>query len=286
MILTEAIQEASCMLEDAGFDDSRWQARILVAHATSFKIAQLYLQSKTTIHQKLQKKLFTMVEERISGVPLQHVIGEWDFYGRTFKVDGRALIPRPETELLVEFITQVKLPADPLIMDVGTGSGIIGISLALELPDSRVLGTDISPEAIELAGENKLLLGAENYSTVNCHLSASDYLASGTLPGKKWDVIVANLPYIPSKDITALQSEVKDYDPPLALDGGTGGTLLILELVTGAPDLIKAGGLIVLETGYDQSVSVPAFFQEKYWTSVKTHKDLAGNHRMVTAIRR
>lgn len=286
MILTEAIHKATGMLEDAGFDNSRWQAKILVAHTASIQMTQLYLQSNTNIDQKLQNKLFRMVEERISGVPLQHVIGEWDFYGRTFKVDGRALIPRPETELLVEFITQAKLPTAPHIMDVGTGSGVIGISLALELPDSKVVGTDISPEAIELAGENKQLLRAENYSTVNCHLSASLHLVTGTLPEKKWDVIVANLPYIPSKDISALQSEVKDYDPPLALDGGTGGTLLILELVTGAPDLIKAGGMIVLETGYDQAVSVPSFFQEKYWTNVKTHKDLAGNYRMVTAIRR
>ena len=95
MILTEAIQKASCMLEDAGFDDSHWQAKVLVANAVSVKITQLYLQSRTTIHQKVQTKLFAMVEKRISGVPLQHVIEEWDFYGRTFKVDGRALIPRP-----------------------------------------------------------------------------------------------------------------------------------------------------------------------------------------------
>ncbi len=286
MILTEAIHKATCMLEDAGFDNSRWQARILVAHTASIETTQLCLQSNTDIDRKLQDKLFTMVEERISGIPLQHVIGEWDFYGRTFKVDGRALIPRPETELLVDFIKQAKLPANPLIMDVGTGSGIIGISLALELPDSKVVGTDISPEAIELALENKRLLGAENYSTVNCHLSASDHLVAGTNPEQKWDIIVANLPYIPSKDISALQPEVKNYDPTLALDGGTTGTLLILELVTGAPDLIKAGGMVVLETGHDQAVSVPSFFQEKYWTSIKTHRDLAGNHRMVTAIRR
>lgn len=278
MMLAEAVQKTSGRLEAAGLEDSLWQAKVLVAHVVALQPGQLYLQSNLSFNSTLQKKLSALVEKRISGIPLQHVTGEWDFYGRTFKVDGRALIPRPETELLVEFITTAELPPRPLIMDVGTGSGIIGISLALEIPGSRVIGTDISPAAIELAQENKLLLSAENFSTVNCNLAEE--------PDKQFDVIVANLPYISSEEISDLHPEVKDHDPLQALDGGTRGTLLILELIKSAPGKLKSGGLIVLETGYDQEESVPAFFPEDLWINIRTHKDMAGNHRMVTARRR
>lgn len=266
------------MLKTAGFDDFLWQARVLAAHIKGRNPGQLHLLNNLSFSDKNLESFFSLVGERISGVPLQHVIGEWDFYGRTFKVDGRALIPRPETELIVEFITSAKLPPKPLIADVGTGSGIIGISLALEISDSRVVGTDISMAALQLAEENKLLLGADNYSTVNC------YMAEGL--NCKFDAIVANLPYIPSKDISALHSEVKDYDPLSALDGGISGTLLILELVESAPDKLESGGLIVLETGFDQKDTVTSFFSEELWTEIQTHKDLAGNHRMVTARRK
>ncbi|MCP4647208.1 MAG: peptide chain release factor N(5)-glutamine methyltransferase, partial [bacterium] len=197
---------------------------------------------------------------------------------RTFKVDSRALIPRPETELLIEYILASELPPKPMILDVGTGSGIIGISLALEFPNSTVVGTDISLMAIELAEKNRKLLNASNYSACNC------YLAEGIKA--EFDLIAANLPYIPSGEILSLDSEVRDYDPVSALDGGTEGTLLILELVKSAPDLLTSGGLIVLETGYDQASSVPAMFSGGCWANVQTHKDLAGNHRMVTARRR
>ncbi len=278
MTLAEAIKEASAILKAAGFDNTLWQARILAAHAKGRSPGQLHLLNDLSFGDKRLESFFELVRKRISGVPLQHIIGEWDFYGRTFKVDERALIPRPETELLVEFITSAALPPGPLIVDAGTGSGIIGISLALEIPDSRVIGTDISPAALELAHENKLLLNADNYSAVNCNLME-------TL-NEQFDVIAANLPYISSKEISTLHSEVKDYDPLLALDGGTSGTLLILELVKSAPGKLKSGGLIVLETGYDQEDAVPSFFPEEFWTNIQTHRDLAGIHRMVTARRR
>ncbi|MCK5130663.1 MAG: peptide chain release factor N(5)-glutamine methyltransferase [Candidatus Sabulitectum sp.] len=278
MTLAEVIHKTSGRLEAAGLEDSLWQTKVLVAHVVALQPGQLHLQNNLSFDHTLQEKLSALVEKRISGIPLQHVIGEWDFYGRTFKVDRRALIPRPETELLVEFITTAELPPRPLIMDVGTGSGIIGISLALEIPGSRVTGTDISTAAIELAQENKLLLNAENFSTVNCNLAEE--------PDKQFDVIVANLPYIPSEEISGLHPEVKDHDPLRALDGGTRGTLLILELIKSAPGKLKSGGLIVLETGYDQEDAVPAFFPEDLWADIRTHKDMAGNHRMVTARRR
>lgn len=278
MTLADAVKKASSMLNTAGFEDSLWQARVLAAHVKGRSPGQLHLLNSLSFgNTHFEERLFSLVRKRISGIPLQHVIGEWDFFGRTFKVDRRALIPRPETELLVEFITKTTLPPSPLILDVGTGSGVIGISLALEIPDSTVLGTDTSTAALELAEENKLLLATQNYSTINCNLA--DRVS------QRFDVIVANLPYISSKEISDLHSEVKDHDPLSALDGGTGGTLLILELVKSIPGKIESGGLIVFETGYDQGETVASFFSEEFWTNIQIHKDLAGNYRMVTARR-
>lgn len=281
MTLLRALQKASSMLEAEGFDDHRWQARVLAAHVSGCTPGQLHFPTEISFaSKKLEETFFSLVKLRISGIPLQHVIGEWDFYGRTFRVDSRALIPRPETELLVEFICATKLPDSPLILDVGTGSGVIGLSLALELPNSKVLGTDISQHAISLAEENKKLLDACNFSTCICNLSDNAHTRG------PFDVVVANLPYIPSDEIPKLSPEVKDHDPVSALDGGIDGILLILELVESAPQLLLQDGLIVLETGFDQGNSVPALFSEKIWTDIQTHNDLSGNHRMVTARRR
>jgi release factor glutamine methyltransferase len=278
VIVADAVAVAAGKLNAAGFDDSLWQARVLVAHVLSLKPAQLHAADSRQLNLSAQIKFFVLLNRCLSGIPLQQVIGEWDFYGRTFKVDKRALIPRPETELLVDFITSSKLPEQPVIADVGTGSGIIGISLALEIPDSTVTGTDISTQALELAEENRTLLSAENYTTLNCSLTDD-------LTGK-FDVIVANLPYIATGEISLLQPEVKNYDPAVALDGGVDGTLLILELIKKAPDILKSGGLIVLETGDDQKNTVSGFFAGDLWTEVRGHRDLAEKHRMVTARRR
>ncbi len=288
MTIPEAIQEVSGLLETAGLNGENclWQAKVLVAHTISIRPSQLYLKHDFLLDSQQKEELFLMVKKRISGIPLQHVIGEWDFYGRTFTVDKRALVPRPETELLVEFVTAAELPSRPLILDVGTGSGIIGITLALEIPHSRVIGTDISASAVELANENRQLLNARNYSAVNCHLADIPAIVHSISKDGKFDVIVANLPYIPSENIASLQPEVRNHDPLLALDGGSGGTLLILELIRAIPEKISSGGLVVLETGYDQERSIPALFNGEYWMDVQTRKDLWGNHRMVTAIRR
>jgi release factor glutamine methyltransferase len=276
--LAAAIEQATAAMDSSGLANPGWQALVIAAHVIGRSTSLIHLRKELPFEEKLlQDRFFALVEKRISGVPLQHVIGEWDFYGRTFKVDGRALIPRPETELLIDCITSSVLPEKPSILDVGTGSGVIGISLALEIAGSTVVGTDISPEALELAEENQLLLGAWNYSTELCHLAESLQ--------RQFDVITANLPYIPSKDIPGLPPEVRNYDPLKALDGGIDGTALILELVRCAPDLLNSGGLIVLETGHDQEESVSSFFSDEVWHSIQTKRDLAGNHRIVTARR-
>ena len=164
-----------------------------------------------------------------------------------------------------------------MILDVGTGTGVIGITLALEITGATVIATDISLGAADLARRNARRLNADNFLVAVCHLAEPISLC--------FDVLAANLPYIPSGDISSLPAVVRNHDPHSALDGGESGISLILELVKSASRLLKPGGLIVLETGRDQEASVSDLFTSRYWQSVKAHRDLAGNHRLVTAVR-
>lgn len=279
MKIQRILQRASSKLKLAGYEDSLWQAKVLAAHLFGCSPGNVIL---NTPDEKIDD-IFTiefnrLLQKLVSGIPLQHVIGEWDFFGRTFKVDSRALIPRPETELLIELVLKHNIPSDSLILDVGSGSGIIGLTLAKELPGSLVIGIDISPEALTLAQENKKLLQAENLL-----LLQSDLLQSVK---SKFHLIVANLPYIPTADLALLDSIVINNDPHLALDGGETGITLISRLINSARNHIYSGGLVILETGYDQAEVVSNLFLNNFWHKPICYNDLTGKHRMVAAIRR
>jgi len=278
LTVARALKKAEELMSSAGLDNPMWEAKVIAADLLDKSPSGIALLQELSLSPGKEESFFSMVKRRINGEPLQHIIGNWDFFGRTFIVTPEALIPRPETELLVEMVLHSSLPDFPVILDAGTGSGVIGITLALEIPASTVVATDVSPEAILLARRNGKLLGADNFYPVVCSLSQAI--------GGPLDLIAANLPYIPTCEIPCLPSEVRDYDPVTARDGGEKGISLILDLVREASRLLKPGGLIVLETGSDQEHSVPALFHEPCWDCVKTHKDLAGNHRFVTAVRR
>ncbi len=279
MKIQHVLQVASDKLSTAGCEDSLWQVKVLAAYIADCSPGNVYLFiSDEKIDNAFIETFNTLLQKLIDGIPLQYVIEEWDFFGRTFKVDSRALIPRPETELLIEFILKQNIPADPFILDVGAGSGIIGLTLAKELPGSLVIGIDISHDALTLAQDNKKLLQVKNY-----FLLQSDILKA--INGK-FNLIVANLPYIPTADLSALDSIVINNDPVLALDGGEAGITLIARLIDSAKNLIYSGGLVVLETGYDQAGSVANLFLNEFWHKPACYNDLAGKHRMVTAVRR
>ncbi len=279
MKIQHILQSASDKLKAAGYEDSLWQVKVLAAHLFGCSPGNVTLSiPDEKIDIVFMEKFNTLLQKLINGIPLQYVIEEWDFFGRTFKVDSRALIPRPETELLIEFILKQNIPADSSILDVGTGSGIIGLTLAKELPDSLVIGIDISHAALTLVQENKRLLQIQNYFPLQCNILQS-------VKGK-FDLIVANLPYIPTADLAALDSIVINNDPALALDGGDTGITLIIRLINSARNHIYSGGLVVLETGYDQAESVSNLFLNEFWHKAICYNDLAGKHRMVTAIRR
>lgn len=277
MTVHGAIKRAEALLDGAGLDSPVWQARLLAAHVLGRQPAQLLNTQAISFSPGNEETFFSLVKRRLSGEPLQHITGSWDFYGRTFSVTPAALIPRPETEELIDLVRKI-YPGGPwLILDAGTGSGVIGITLALEFPEAAIIAGDISPEAIQLARENAKLLGAANYHPVICDLTDPFRGA--------FDGLVANLPYIPTEDIESLAREVRDHDPIQALDGGQNGLSLILALIEQASGLLKPGGFIALETGFDQEKAVVESFPRGLWSSISAHRDLSGNHRFVTAVR-
>lgn len=202
---------------------------------------------------------------RLDGEPVQYIRGRCEFFGRTFRVDSRVLIPRPETETICERVLDIVRPGMRVI-DVGCGSGAIAVTLALECPGLRVLATDRSLDAIVLARGNARSLGARVAFAHGDLLSAF----RGTFP-----LIVSNPPYVPDEDFPGLQREVVEHEPRMALSGGRGGMAIIARLVAEAASRLEPGGALVLEIGWNQAERLVALGREA-GLAVEIHDDLAG----------
>ena len=216
-----------------------------------------------------------LVRRRAQRVPLQHLLGTVEFHGRTFATDARALIPRPETEQLVEIVLGLQLPPEPRCADIGTGSGVIALTLAAEWPGAKVQAVDPSAAALELARENAARLG----------LTERVEFLPGTLlePCRgPFDLIAANLPYIPTANIAGLSAEVQ-YDPAGALDGGEDGLALISGCIAQAPAKLAAGAWLALEIGHDQAARVRRLLEAAGFSDVRIEKDYQGVERFVLA---
>jgi len=274
MTVLEVLNAATSYLKQRGVESPRLNAEHLLAHALGKKRRMdLYLEFDRPLGEPDREPLRGLVKRRAEGVPLQHLLGTVEFFGREFVCDGRALIPRPETEQLIECVLKLA-PAAGSFLDVGTGSGVIALTLALERLGAAVTGCDVSSQALELAAENR----ARHELAQRVVLVESDLLSSvaGT-----FDVVVANLPYIPAADIAGLSKEVR-HDPVSALDGGEDGLRLIERLADGAAGRLTPGGLLALEIGHDQSARVEAMLRERGFHDVAVHKDHQGIGRFVT----
>lgn len=258
----------------SGTEQPYREARLLASSLFGGDIAAMYRGYRTDVSPETAARLRLAAVRRARGEPLQHILGEAWFHGRRFVCDERALVPRPETETLVDAVLAAGLPESPRILDVGTGSGVIGITLALSIAGSTVTGTDISPEAAGLAMENARLLGAGNFSVIETDLTAGLECV--------FHAVVANLPYIPTGDIPGLMPEVL-CDPVTALDGGPSGLDCMGRLVYEAGSVLLRGGLLAIEIGFDQSPDVCAMLAN--WSDVKVLEDLAGRPRVITARR-
>jgi len=246
MTVLEVLRGAAEYLEKKGVESPRLNAEHLLARVLGVRRLELYLQFDRPLGEAERAPLRDLVRERGTGRPLQHLLGTAWFCGREFLCDSRALIPRPETEQLVEAVL-ARLPATAArVADVGTGSGVIAITLALERPACRVVATDLHPEALALAGENAARLSA-----------VVEFFEADLLPSDagEFDAILANLPYIPSAEIAALDREVR-HDPLTALDGGADGTDPIRRLAALVGRHLAPGGFLALEIGDGQSAAL------------------------------
>lgn len=277
----ETIQSGTPWLEKAGVEDARLNMEHLLAHVMGCRRMQLYLQFDKPLGEDVLEPLRGLVKRRRQREPLQHILGTVEFHGREFKTDARALIPRPETEELVEKILaeyrKKALPPPRRLLDMGTGSGVIGLSLAHSFPEAEAVLADLSPEALALAQENSEHTGMnpERIRFQVTHLFSA-------LSGLTFDLIVANLPYIAGEEVKQLSEEVR-RDPALALDGGPQGTELIVEFLRQLPPHLAPGGLVALEIGVGQSPELLAVMRDFGLREARSLPDYSGRDRFLLA---
>jgi release factor glutamine methyltransferase len=274
----EVLKNTADFLARKGIESPRLNIEHLLADALGKRRIDLYLEFDRTLSEEELAPLRDKVRRRIDGEPLQYLLGSWDFFGRAFRTDQRALIPRPETEILVEIALKA-IRAQPdsrkRLLDVGTGSGVLAITFALECPDLRVVGSDVSPLALNLAREN----AERQRMDQRIEWIESDLL--DLVPGS-FDFLVANLPYVPTEELPKLAREVQ-YDPRLALDGGTDGLAVIRRLVQDAPRVLTQGAFLILEVGFDQADRVADLVAAQKLRDISVESDYQGVRRFVTA---
>ena len=264
--LLEVLRGAETYLAERGVENPRLNAEHLLAHALGLKRMELYLQFDRHLTESERAPLRETVKRRGAREPLQHILGTAEFHGSTFASDKRALIPRPETEQLVEIALEiVKGKASTRILDIGTGSGVIAITLALAIPSAEVHAADLSPDALALATEN----AARHGLTDRIVFHQTDLFPTND---SKFDLIIANLPYIPSEEIASLSPEVR-HDPLSALDGGPDGLDLVRRLIDAAPDRLAPGGVLLLELGAGQADAVNTLMADRKFRDISVRSD-------------
>jgi release factor glutamine methyltransferase len=274
--IREALRSAAERLELHHVSNARLTAELLLAHALSVSREYLYSHDDRVLSGGESQRLEDALYDRIGGVPLQYIVGRQEFYGRYFHVDPAVLIPRPETEYIVEAVlgSRMQSPQPASIIDVGTGSGCIAITLALEIPEATVFAADISEEALRVAKENATALRA------NVGFVCMDVLDG--IQGGRFDFIVSNPPYVRRDEITYLQREVREHEPHVALFSPEDELAIYRRLVSGAEAMLNPGGYLVLEVGLAMDKKVLALFGNA-WEKLPTKADLQGIPRTVIA---
>lgn len=263
----EVIDGGTSYLEKRKITEARLNMQRLVGHFLGLTRVQLYLEFDRPLTEEQLVPIREALKKRGTGAPLQHVIGEVEFMRRDFRCDARALIPRPETEELVSLVLRENLAQPARVLDLGTGSGVIGLSLAKEMPPStEVLLSDLSPEALALSRENAQALEVE------VTLVESDLFSS--LEGT-FDLIVANLPYVPERDRASLAPELR-HDPEAALFSGEDGMDLVKKFTALVATFLRPGGLVAMEVGHDQGEATAVLLEANGLERVEVKADLAG----------
>lgn len=274
MVISKIIWETAKQLTD----NARFEAELMVMSVLGINRTQLIMNSKHEVTAKQIDEISSFVKRRQSGEPLQYILGECEFMSLDFNVESGVLIPRSDTEILVETVLdRIKDSDKTEIIDICTGSGCIGISIAYYNKNAHVDLVDISDAAINIAKQNII----KNNVSDRVKTTKMDIL--NECPKGKYDVVISNPPYIETEVIETLQTEVKSHEPHLALDGGNDGLVFYRRIIELAPKLLNTGGILAFEIGYEQGEAVSKLM-EKYFENIQVIKDLNKNNRVVIGI--
>lgn len=269
-------------LKKAGIESYQIDCQMLLSKAMDKDRIFILTHREMPVDQEAASEYNRLLDLREKKMPVKYILGECEFMGYMFKVGEGVLIPRPDTEILVERVVSLAKEHDYMdVCDVCTGSGIIGITVAKECEDTRVLCLDISEAALETAAHNAKALGVSD----RVEVAFSDLLAYALEKKRKFDVIVSNPPYIRTSDIGELMEDVRDYEPYEALCGGEDGLEFYREITEQSVLLLREGGLLAFETGYDQKDDVMGILKESGFVNISAEKDLGGNDRVVFGFR-
>lgn len=279
LTVLEIIKKTTDYFAGKGIESARLNAELLIGHALQLKRMQLYLQFERPLREAELEQIRPLVRRRAQREPLQYILGETDFCGLRLKVDRRALIPRPETELLVENVRAALAAKAPArILDLGTGSGAIALALAGIFPLAQIVGVDRSADALTLARENAAACGlAERVRWLE-----SDWFA-GLPAGERFELIVSNPPYLSEAETGATAPEVREFEPASALTAADGGLADLRHIFQQAPAWLAGGGLLAVETGIAQHAALVQLAATAGLVDAASKQDLTGRDRFVLA---
>ena len=275
--IARAIQEAAQVLRNAGVPEARREAGSLLSFVLHKDRTFLISHAEDQLGTDLLESFRASVERRASGEPLQYIVGVQDFFGREFRVTPDVLIPRPETELLVEAALEVVARSARFVCDIGTGSGCIAITLLCEMSEARAVAVDKSTAAIEIAKLNALKHSVSDRIV----FAVSDSFDSLDSSQYQFDLVVSNPPYVAGAMLKGLQREVRDHEPLVALSPGPDGLTMIRRLLLDAPAFLKSKGHMVMEIGFDQGEEVERLVGAAVWDLLEIKPDLQGIPRIV-----
>ena len=283
LTILDIIKKTTDFLAGKGVESARLNAELLIGHALALKRMALYLQFERVLSELELDKIRPLVRRRSQREPLQYILGETEFHGLKLKVDRRALIPRPETELLVERVLATcaeRANVATNVLDLGTGSGAIALAMAAGMPSASVTAVDFSEDALALARENAIATGLQHRVV----FTRSHWFAG--LPAEaRFDVMVANPPYLSAEETAETAPEVRAHEPATALTAAEGGLADLRAIVAQAPEYLNAGGLLALETGITHHSEVLRLARTAGFSRMESRQDLTGRDRYVLAWR-
>lgn len=275
--IAEKLREATNILQKSGISEPRREVVSLLIFSLNKDRTFLIAHPEYILSSEEEKRFQAVLQRRANREPFQYITGNQEFYRLDFEVTRDVLIPRPETELIVENAIKL-LPENSKFCEVGIGSGCISIAILHNVETATAIGLDISANALQIAKKN-----AQRHKVSDrLQLKISDIFE--VLQNKKFDLIVSNPPYIPRQDFEVLQPEVRDFEPIIALTDGVNGLSIIEKVINDAPDFLKSHGILLMEIGFNQANEVKEMFSPQIWQSVEILPDLQNIPRMIKAL--